>query len=301
MQVRRVKPQLRDDSDVEEYPGTDFGAAQSDEDERMSNAASDERSADDTEQEEEEEAAAEKPSAHTTISKISFATLARAQALLPKDKQKSNTSTSLTITKSQQQQRGTPKNILARPPSEKKAPPPSRASKNAPQEISSKRAVTRKREVVEAPPIPKARDPRFDPAVNGRYDERQFRKNFAFLDDYRNDEMRLLKEELRKTKDERKTEQLSKKLISMESRKQTQQNKDRVEEVRREYIRKERELVKQGKTPYHPKKSEIKKMVLEKQFSKMSEKQAERVIARKQKRKAQKERKKMPWERREVS
>jgi hypothetical protein len=42
-------------------------------------------------------------------------------------------------------------------------------------------------------------------------------------------------------------------------------------------------------------------MVLEKQFSKMSDKQAERVIARKQKRKAQKERKNMPWERRAIS
>jgi ribosomal RNA-processing protein 36 len=95
--------------------------------------------------------------------------------------------------------------------------PPSRASKNAPQEMSSKRAVTRKREVVGAAVAPKARDPRFDSAVNGRYDEREFRKNFAFLDDYRNDEMRLLREELRGTKDEWKNEQIAKKLRSMVS------------------------------------------------------------------------------------
>jgi ribosomal RNA-processing protein 36 len=69
--------------------------------------------------------------------------------------------------------------------------------------------------VVEAAAVPKARDPRFDPAVNGRYDERQFKKNFAFLDNYRNDEMRLLKEELRNTKDERKGERIAKKLRSM--------------------------------------------------------------------------------------
>ncbi|KAA8901564.1 hypothetical protein FN846DRAFT_908915 [Sphaerosporella brunnea] len=126
-------------------------------------------------------------------------------------------------------------------------------------------------------------------------------ENFAFLEDYRNDEIRLLKEELRKTKDQRQFEQISKKPIFIESRKQTQQNKAGVEEVRRGHIKKERELVKQGKEPFYPKKSEIKKMVLEKQFSKMSDKQAERIIARKQKRKAQKERKNMPWERREVS
>jgi ribosomal RNA-processing protein 36 len=153
-------------------------------------------------------------SAHTTISKISFATLAKAQALLPKDKRKSDTTPR---PKLQLREYSSTHHMTASQPRSEKKAAPSRTSKNAPQEISSKRAVTRKREVVEAIAVPKARDPRFDPAVNGRYDERQFKKNFAFLDDYRNDEMRLLKEELRNTKDERKSEQIAKKLRSMVS------------------------------------------------------------------------------------
>ncbi|KAF8534616.1 hypothetical protein BDD12DRAFT_755776, partial [Trichophaea hybrida] len=176
----------------------------------------------------------------------------------------------------------------------------SRVSKNAPQEISSKRTVTRKREVVEPITRQKARDPRFDTAVNSRYDEHLFRKNYSFLEDYRNDEMRMLKEEIKKTKDERKSEQLAKKLKSMESQKQSQQNKDRLQQVLREHKKKERELVKQGKKPFYPKESTLKRLVLEDRFSELSEKQLESTIARKQKRKTQKERKNMPWARREV-
>lgn len=46
--------------------------------------------------------------------------------------------------------------------------------------------------------------------------------------------------------------------------------------------------------------AEIKKLVLQDEFSKLSDNQRERAVARKQKRKAQKERKHMPWERREA-
>ena len=90
-----------------------------------------------------------------------------------------------------------------------------RSSKNAPQEVSSKRAVTRKREVVEPVSRLKARDPRFDPAVSGRYDEHEFRKNYSFLDDYKDGEMKMLKDEIKKTRDGSRAEQLAKKLKSM--------------------------------------------------------------------------------------
>jgi hypothetical protein len=90
-----------------------------------------------------------------------------------------------------------------------------RSSKNAPQETSSKRAVTRKREVVEPVSRFKARDPRFDPAVSGRYDEHEFRKNYSFLDDYKDGEMRMLKDEIKETRDGSRAEQLAKKLKSM--------------------------------------------------------------------------------------
>lgn len=102
-----------------------------------------------------------------------------------------------------------------------KIKPRPRSSKNAPQEISSKRAVTRKREVVEPtithnhPGHKAVRDPRFDTAVNGRYDEHEFRKNYAFLDDYRDAEIKMIKEEAKKTRDEGRREELARKIKSM--------------------------------------------------------------------------------------
>jgi len=60
-----------------------------------------------------------------------------------------------------------------------------------------------------------ARDPRFDTAVKGVYDEKAFKKNYSFLNDYREDEMKALKQEISKSKDERKKEQLKKELLSM--------------------------------------------------------------------------------------
>jgi ribosomal RNA-processing protein 36 len=45
--------------------------------------------------------------------------------------------------------------------------------------------------------------------------------------------------------------------------------------------------------------AEAKTRVLQEEFSKLSDKQIEKTMARKQKRKAQKERKNMPWARRE--
>lgn len=92
-----------------------------------------------------------------------------------------------------------------------------RSSKHAPQEITSKRAVTRRREIV-APILTAAtlpRDPRFDDAVTGVFDERVFKKNYGFLEDYREDEMKTLKQEMTKTKDEGRKEELKKMVVSM--------------------------------------------------------------------------------------
>ncbi|KAI5854825.1 rRNA biogenesis protein RRP36 [Tricharina praecox] len=300
MKIRRVKPLLHDDEEEEE----DLEVENEDVD--MSDASG--SGSDGSEEEDDEEAGDEdeeedeSATARASISRISFGTLARAQSSLLKEKKAPVKSRART---------GAP--AVHAPDSDtyfdgsKKVQDrkdnPARASKNAPQEITSKRTITRKRIVVEpAAAKMKSRDPRFDTAVNGVFADHEFRRNYAFLDDYRNDEMKLLKEQIRKVKDkdERKKEALEKKLRSMESQKQSQQNKDKSAEALKRHKTKERELVKQGKTPFHLKQSEIKKLVLQEEFSKLSEKQVERVVARKQKRKAQKERKHMPWERRET-
>jgi len=65
-------------------------------------------------------------------------------------------------------------------------------------EITSKKAVSRKRNVIS---IPKriTRDPRFD-NVSGHKNEFLSRKSYAFLEEYRDSEIKSLKEQIKKEK-----------------------------------------------------------------------------------------------------
>lgn len=189
----------------------------------------------------------------------------------------------------------------------KKEKPPSRSSKHAPMEITSKKPVSRKREIL---PVHKmvARDPRFDPLVvsrssshsNSKADEDHARKAYAFLDDYRDDEMRQLKAAVKKAKTPAEKEKLQRALMSMESRKKTREKRDKERALIEEHRRREKELVKEGKkaNPFYLKKSEQKKQLLVDQFAGLSEKQREHAIERKRKKVTSKEKKTLPMERR---
>lgn len=197
--------------------------------------------------------------------------------------------------------------------SSKKEKTPSRSSKHAPMEMSSKRPVSRKREIL---PVKKlqARDPRFDPLVAARssagigsahgngeqVSEDRARRAYAFLDEYRDDEMRQLKAAIKKAKNPADKEKLQRALMSMESRKRAREQKDRERAVVEEHRRREKELVKEGKKakPFYLKKSEQRKRLLMDQFTGMSEKQREKAIEKKRKKVAAKEKKELPLERR---
>lgn len=173
-----------------------------------------------------------------------------------------------------------------------------RSSKNAPTEVSSKKAVSRRREVV---PVKKReiRDPRFEP-TNGPVDMQKIEKNYDFLVDYREDEMKKLKETIRKTKDEDEKEKLKRELLRMESRKKTDARKRKAREVLDKHRKEEKELVKEGKTPYYLKKAEQKKRVLLDTFGELKGRQLDRVIERRRKKVEGKEKKNMPRARRMV-
>lgn len=172
-----------------------------------------------------------------------------------------------------------------------------RTNKHAPTEISSKKAVSRKREVV---PVAKRehRDPRFEP-LSGYIDPSKVRKAYSFLDEYREDEMKELKDRIKKAKDEGEKEKLKRKLLSMESRKKAQDRKDKAEEVLARHKKEEKDLVKQGKKPFYLKEAEQKKRVLLDTYSTLKPGQLDRVIERRRKKVEGKEKKKMPWARRE--
>ena len=135
--------------------------------------------------------------------------------------------------------------------SDEDAAPNTRSSKHAPAVQSSKRAVTRKRTVVDAKK-PKFRDPRFD--TGALPDETTLDKRYAFLNDYKNSEMNDLREAIKKTKSEADKEKLKKKLTSMESQQKAQRRKEEQQAILSEHKKKEKELIKQGKKPFFLKK-----------------------------------------------
>lgn len=174
-----------------------------------------------------------------------------------------------------------------------------RSSKHAPTEVSSKKAVSRRREVV---PVKKReyRDPRFEP-MDGQVDEAKIKKAYSFLNEYRDDEIKELKNAIKTTKDDEAKEKLKRALSSMESRKKAQLRKDKAEEILDRHRKEEKELVKQGKQPFYLKKSEQKKRVLLDQYGTLKGKQLDRVIERRRKKVEGKEKKKMPFARRGVA
>ena len=164
-----------------------------------------------------------------------------------------------------------------------------RTSKHAPQEQSSKRQVSRRREIL-PDTRRKYRDPRFAPTTSS-LDVARAQKAYSFLDDYRDSEMAELRTQIKKTKDPSRKDDLKRQLMSMESRKKAQRKKDEEEKVLDEHRKKEKELVAQGKKPFFLKRSEQKKVFLSERYSSMSSGQVDKAMQRKRKKIAGKEKK----------
>lgn len=171
-----------------------------------------------------------------------------------------------------------------------------RSNKHAPTEISSKKAVSRRREVIPAHKR-EFRDPRFEP-LTGHVDESKIRVAYSFLDEYREDEMKELKAVIKATRDEEAKAKLKRALASMESRKKADLKKRKELEVLDRHRKEEKELVKQGKKPFYLKKAEQKKRLLVDQFSSLKGKQLDRVIERRRRKIEGKEKRNMPFSRR---
>lgn len=136
------------------------------------------------------------------------------------------------------------------------------------------------------------RDPRFD-ALSGPLDEARSSRAYAFLDDYRASEMADLRARIKREKNATAREQLQRELMSMESRKKARERKESEKKILEEHRAQEKELVRQGKKPFYLKKSEQKKRLLVDQFAGMKKRQVDRVIERKRKRVAAKEKREL--------
>lgn len=152
-----------------------------------------------------------------------------------------------------------------------------------PSEQSSKKPVSRLRGIpgLESKNTTLYQDPRFDTAL-GKADLQQTRKNYAFLDEYRESEVKQMKADLAKTKDPRERDILEKAIRSQTSRLETFRRRDQEAAV----------LQKIKNQPIsRAKKREI---VLKERFASMSKKDASKVIEKRRRKVAQKQKKALP-------
>ncbi|KAE8372060.1 hypothetical protein BDV26DRAFT_109454 [Aspergillus bertholletiae] len=247
-----------------------------------------------------------------SLSSISFGALAKAQASLgPKGKRNVKTarlaeespSTTSPLDDIRARIREAREQKRQESGKSKDSAKPARTSKHAPMVQSSKRAVSRKRTVVEPPSAPKSRDPRFDPTVlshGGHHDAESARKAYSFLDDYRSSELKDLKAKFAKTKNAEEKEALKREIRSTSDRLRAIENRRREEEVIAEHKKREKQLIREGKksNPYFLKKSDLKKQVMLKKYENMNSKERTKALERRRKKIASKERKEMPMERR---
>lgn len=180
-----------------------------------------------------------------------------------------------------------------------------RKHKHAPAESSSKKPVSWIRDIPGLPSSGKSSrsqggglygDIRFDTAY-GKADLQKARKNYAFLNEYREKELEDMRGQLAHHKglNENDKQRLKKEIQSTESRIKTLQNRDFEASVLANY----KKSVKSGETkgPLHLKRSDKRKLVLSEKFKVMKKKDVEKALERKRKKNTAKERKLMPEQR----
>lgn len=177
-----------------------------------------------------------------------------------------------------------------------------RGHKHAPAEASSKKPVSWIRSVPGLPSSSSGKsglygDIRFDTAY-GKADLQRARKNYAFLNEYREAELEDMKGTLANhlglhAGDK---QRLQKQIQAMESRIKTLNDRDFEANVLADY----KKSVKTGerKGPLHLKRADKRKLVLSEKFKVMKKKDVDRALERKRKKNTAKERKLMPTERR---
>lgn len=171
-------------------------------------------------------------------------------------------------------------------------------SKHAPSESSSKRPVSRIREI---PGLKSAKDSslytdiRFD-AAYGKADWNRIRKDYAFLDEYRELEIKEMKSKLKNKQEmlqmsERDAQRMTLEMQSLKSRLDTLKNRDLANQIVSGHKKEQMQKMRKGEqvNPYFLKKSEQRKMIQKAKFDTLKLSQREKVMERKRKRRLGKE------------
>ncbi|PHU15669.1 hypothetical protein BC332_16874 [Capsicum chinense] len=172
-----------------------------------------------------------------------------------------------------------------------------RANKNRPMEVSSKKPVSRFREIIQVPKKA-TRDPRFE-TLTGQLDVERFKKRYNFLyEDNLPAEKEDLKKQLRKSNDPEELNELKSRISWIDKQLKSSGTKHTEREILAEHKKKEREAAKQGKQPYYLKKSEIKKRKLIEKYKELKASgKLEAYIEKKRRKNAAKDHRFLPYRR----
>lgn len=175
-----------------------------------------------------------------------------------------------------------------------------RANKNRPAEMSSKKPVSRFREVIQVPKKTSL-DPRFE-TLCGTLDPEGFRKRYDFMfNEHLPTEKAELQKLLKKSTDPEVVEDLRSRLGWIDKQlKSGGSTRNTETQILTEHKKKEREAAKHGKKPFYLKKSEIRKQrLLQKYDSLKATGQLDSYIEKRRKRNAAKDHRFMPYRRSE--
>lgn len=179
----------------------------------------------------------------------------------------------------------------------------SRSSKHAPLEETSTRPVTRRREAVSTQ-ASHVRDPRFSAAV-GHFDENKHRQRYAFLAEYRANELDQLNTALTASKKKRANvdlndqERLKRAAGALHNQLRSEEEAERRRKVLSQHRKKERDLIQQGKQPFFLKRGEVRGLVDKDRSEALGKKGVERREKKRERKDEQKEKRRMPGMRRQ--
>ncbi|GAA5869329.1 hypothetical protein JCM16303_000431 [Sporobolomyces ruberrimus] len=174
-----------------------------------------------------------------------------------------------------------------------------RSNKHAPTEMSTKRPVSRSRQIVETTTL-KARDPRFD-SLSGSVNQELFNRSYSFLSGSLEKEVETLRKTAVKARKnaqvpEEEKEKIEDSLRRMENRLVERKRKEREQGAMKEWKKEEKEKRQQGKGAFYLKEAEKKKLFLKAKFDELSQdkRKLSKAMDKKRRKTSQKEKKQMP-------
>merc|ERR1711934_700316 len=165
-----------------------------------------------------------------------------------------------------------------------------RKNKNRPEETTSKRPVSRFREVVKIP-AQKRRDPRFD-NVCGKFNQDSFNASYSFLQEGMQREVDELQREVARNPED---EEAQRRVIQLKSKLSKKQSDDDAQKAKSARRKKEQQLVKKGKKPFFLTQSAVKAEAMAAKFEVLKKAgKLDKYIQKKRKKNASKEKRLLP-------